>query len=948
VDNNLTCPVCGLELPAAASHCERCGPPATRARIEGIQWYLDRHTAATEELRGAVWRHKDRQAATEPTTEPELPAVTAAAVEPGLVEPPRPPEPQPAPTVKEKAAATRSWAETFIRSLLYIGVFGLAVTLFAMIFQYRDAISGEWKFASVLATTLTAFGLGQTMRTRWDYDRTGLAFIMLAGLLLPMNWYAAKAFGLIGGGQSATEWGVVAFVCSAIYAGASRRIQDPGLPYLVMFGVMAALACFATAAVPRWTWRGVGAAFAATAGLTVLPTTSDRYRWPVLLVSGAYGALALLVYVWALSDLASPDGPGLWRVGMLGMAFTLTVQAADLRRPGTLLRYAVPLLLALNAGILVKELSTGASNAGFVIMGLAFLVLGQAHIWRRRGDETALASATACDDVSSGIGMLGLVVVLLSVLTHTLTLDFTPPVLSAGGPVTLTLGLVLGAAYAYLRARALPEWIFGACMMALAGAWYVAGTAAPGPDARALAVVAVGAVFALMPGEGERHRAIVDTGLAAFGLGALGLVTYRTVGPLAHGPAIIAAAAAFGLCFAIDLLRPTITERVPEGAITNAGVLAFGAAMLHAWAWATPAGWTWAVPAFLVAAGAALGGELVRTRSVDVGRRWYAAGFNAALLGLAVLGVDLATASVSALRGGTVDGMSYSSPVSVWTAFALAGAFYGLDAARRGAATAANIAAALLPAAAWYGALQVGVTWPTAAAAVVGTALALHLIATKLGELWQPAFRSVAGVTMAIAAPLGIPLLIIAEPSAPAAIPLTAMITAYFAERTYRDGERAMAVIAVATFYPVVWLSAYALGLVTWTPGSLVAFAGICSMVAFGALGLVRGWHQTVWYGATLDVTWVYGLTAAAWLVTERAVLPGTPTTLLAGGWILGAWSAVRGGHERAGIASLVAGVATWAALVAQVDHITSDHLLCLARPTRRLGHGPVALSTPA
>jgi len=51
---------------------------------------------------------------------------------------------------------------------------------------------------------------------------------------------------------------------------------------------------------------------------------------------------------------------------------------------------------------------------------------------------------------------------------------------------------------------------------------------------------------------------------------------------------------------------------------------------------------------------------LVRTRSVDVGRRWYAAGFNAALLGLAVLGVDLATASVSALRGGTVDGMSYS------------------------------------------------------------------------------------------------------------------------------------------------------------------------------------------------------------------------------------------------------------------------------------------------
>ena len=972
--HGIQCPVCRTNLPSVAAHCRTCGPVASRHRLETItelrrivyrlradaedgqtqapgwwsvvRFYSDRladQTAAlvqaVEQARGAIRppparAHRPLAEQEHTPTPVEVPVAAPAAPPPSVAQPrtelPGPSPSSPAPALPDTrppqlrppppTAEPRPWAETVIRSLLYIGVFGLAITLFTIIYTYRQKISGGWKLAGVGTTTLAFFGAGALLRGRFDYERTGLAFIMLSGLMLPMNYFAAKLFGVLDATHTWVEWGTVATACCGLYWGVSRKLEDPGLPYLVMLAAMAALMCFATAVLPVWVWRGVGAALVASLGLLALPAIGPRYRVPFLVVSGLFGALGTLVYARSLATLVGMDGPALWRVAILGLSLTVTLQALDLRRDMSAIRHLVPLLLAANLLILLKEFSTGQHNIGFVLAGTAFLLWGQEALWRRAGgdwlrgllhdrdaDEYRESSADACQRVSLAIGVGAVLVLVASVVAHTVPRMASVPVLGKGGALSLWGGLALTGLFSGLRSGRVPEWMLGLCLMALASVWYGAYLVQPDYDAPALSLMVLCAVALFSVGwwsDEARAAMVVDTAVWSFLIAAAGVVVHRTL-VLDHAVATTASLLTFATFFATDWARPPrVADNLPVGVATTVSSLSFGAAVLHIWWWAAPVGWTWAVPLLLVALSCAFGAELILMRErTEISHRWYRAGFVAAGVGLALMAVDVLTASQVHLPG-----LDPSKPASVWTAFALAALFYGLDAARTPSTRSAHALFSLAPVAAWYGAMVFDLTGPSG---LLYAMLAGAVIHPRFGSesFWTEPRRRVAATTMAILSPLAYLLFVFVDPQHVAAVGALWLGTLYFAERAAREDEPVFVHLAWVGVFPALAVTALAIGAVEWTASDLTWLVAPVSAIVFAAWAALGPERLGRWFRPGYIVTWAYGLAVAVQLFLEVGV-PFWPGLALTGAWVIAAWCGIRHQLEEASALSFVAGLA--------------------------------------
>jgi hypothetical protein len=416
-------------------------------------------------------------AATAPATAPAT--ASADAAEPSAEEP--------------SAGSQLGWQEILIRSMLYVGIFGAAVT--ALTLLRSDSLGPNGKFSVVAGATVIVYGLGRLMRAKWAYERTGMAFILLAMLLLPLNWYAAKVFGLVTASGTLLEWGCVLGVCAALYFVVSIRLRDPVMPYVTVFTALTACTLIAWHYNPPWLGWG-GMALSAAAILTVSPRIQGRYRMPVLAAGVLTGAGALFSYANRLQlwVTAKPEAATdmLRMAGIYGICLSIAAVVAGIRFNREAHNYAAPALFAGNLLLLLKSWSTGGLNYTGIFFGVAALVWAIEFIWARTGRAQAVVPwRTTSVAVAVGAAAFGV----LSAGAHTAPPLAGIPVVSQGAAWMVSAGLLVGCFWFAGRIRAWPDAAAGAVAMLISAAWHATGMLGLSGGASALALVGLCAVI---------------------------------------------------------------------------------------------------------------------------------------------------------------------------------------------------------------------------------------------------------------------------------------------------------------------------------------------------------------------------------------------------------------------------------------------------------------------
>jgi hypothetical protein len=172
---------------------------------------------------------------------PPLPE-TPAEAEPAQEEPEQPPsevapEPEIVPAAPAEPQPIRpdfsKWGEKLIRSLLYLGVFGLICTVLLIIYGPRsEAVPPAVKLGVLVLITAGIYGLGYMLRYKFELARTGLALIFLSLALVPLLYLAAKRFGMLAPEHTLLEWFRVTLFCTILYAVVAVIIGESALMYL--------------------------------------------------------------------------------------------------------------------------------------------------------------------------------------------------------------------------------------------------------------------------------------------------------------------------------------------------------------------------------------------------------------------------------------------------------------------------------------------------------------------------------------------------------------------------------------------------------------------------------------------------------------------------------------------------------------------------------------------
>lgn len=833
--------------------------------------------------------------------------------------PPAEPSTQPEPAL--------SWPEILIRSLLYIGIAGLGVAVLALLVSYQDSLPSSFKFGLVAAFTVAVYALGRLLWKRWSYPRTGLSFIVFAAMLLPLNYYAAKIFGLLEIDQGWLEWGVVATLCGLAYGAINSRVQDPALPFLTVLAGLCAIACFSNHLSPAWVWRGVGAALAASVVIWLSPLSPRRYRLALLLAGGGYGLMAGAVYFYSLPAAAAGEGPPLWQLSLCGFALLPLVSAAALKRRSFVRSLFPPALLALNTLILLKEFSTGRLNASGVLFAVSFLLLSFA--WLAKSGATALArwlgraaetpegseSARATRAVADLVALCALPLGLSSVVAQTgFQLELLPKLLQ-GTPLSLWLGLLLGTCYAAYRSRRLAAWLLGSTLLGAAFFFFGGQLLQPGPELRSYAALLWLAGLLLVGaglGDQPRARLLFHAAIWPFVLGVVGYLVFRGLLEPRHLPSIGVASLAALVFFLLGW--PTaqgVRHRIHAGWALATSMLGWAVVLAQLWAWQGPPGWTWALPCFLLLAWAALLSELCHgaaRKPAAAGALWV--GWLGTAVGIFLLiGQLVLVARLPALAE-----LQPAAAVSVWLSVGLAALVSGFLALRRRSQLPAHVAAGMVPLAVVYGAQNLGAAWPTLAFWLLFQSAAGHLFA-RVPSLFGPALRHLAGFVFWAFGPLLIGLLCVFAPGSNVAAAIAALTCAYYCECCLRTGQRGIGYAAFAAGFPAVVLLLFRLGLLDLSPVDLASFAGCAAAAVLGLWALAGRERLGSFYAGGQDISWLTLLVGCTiLLVGIRRPLP-VPALCLAVGWGMASWAAERNGHRRSGLASLLCGAAasaTW------------------------------------
>lgn len=136
------------------------------------------------------------------------------------------------PDISEKEQVSVKWSEKVIKSLLYVGVFGLLSTVALVLYNNRESIPDFVKFSILFILTACAFFSGYLLKYKFNFERTGVSLIYLGALLIPMNYLSAKIYHLVPARHTCLEWFGVALFCAVVYAVIARLMKDQGFLYL--------------------------------------------------------------------------------------------------------------------------------------------------------------------------------------------------------------------------------------------------------------------------------------------------------------------------------------------------------------------------------------------------------------------------------------------------------------------------------------------------------------------------------------------------------------------------------------------------------------------------------------------------------------------------------------------------------------------------------------------
>ena len=438
--------------------------------------------------------------------------------------------------------AKRNWPEILIRSLLYIGVLGMVATLLTLLYSQKELITNTKKFGLVMAFTASVYLLGRTLYLKFKYERTGLAFIFLSFFFVPLNYYAAKAFMLMGPVGSGAkfelrlppelaEWGIVFGVCGIIYFLVSLRLKEGLMPYVAVITASLGTVLLVWHYSPPWLGWG-GAALTCAALLETWRRVSPRYRIPLLIPATGAGIMGCFAYLRYLVLL--PES-GLFTTGMYGMCVSVAVLALAHQLRWMEKNWVTPALFTFNLLLFLKHFSTGGLNYTGVFFLVAFVLWGIERAWTAC---TKISNASPLcfdgEEVSRLWRSTSLMVAvfaasfgLLSLLVHTFAgLDF--PVLNRGADWMLWSGLSVGAVYFFLRREIWPQGVLLTLLLVGGIVWHWSFLIGLGLHGQVISLLVYTAFCAFMCRTFEEEHQDLVTGFAIIGhLATLGL--YLTV-----------------------------------------------------------------------------------------------------------------------------------------------------------------------------------------------------------------------------------------------------------------------------------------------------------------------------------------------------------------------------------------------------------------------------------
>lgn len=255
--------------------------------------------------------------------------------------------------VQSEKKTNIKWSERLIKSLLYVGVFGLISAVALLLYNYKEGIPDFVKFSILFILTAGIFYSGYLLKYKFDYDRTGLSFLVLAALLLPMNYLSAKVFALIPAQHSYLEWFGVGLFCAILYMFLAKLMREKIFVYL---SLIASFICaglllrhFALSLSAQCMILLVLGYLYMVTGRMFFKSEDKFYAMPLDRVAIGIAILITIVYAGNLSALMS--GNGYLTITAFGNELALFLMTASLL-------YAVPQLMYLaNIAIIGSSIS---------------------------------------------------------------------------------------------------------------------------------------------------------------------------------------------------------------------------------------------------------------------------------------------------------------------------------------------------------------------------------------------------------------------------------------------------------------------------------------------------------------------------------------------------------------------------------------------------------------
>ncbi|MGB8647301.1 MAG: hypothetical protein WCF84_18835, partial [Anaerolineae bacterium] len=162
-------------------------------------------------------------------------AVPVAA--PALPAPPPPPAPPPQPAQPPPPFRDRLWrtllSERTLQAMLFLGIFLLFSAAISFVFWGWQSFSAPLRVAIPSAFTLLFLGLGWYVRTRTGMNRSGIALMAIAALLIPVDFYTVYINFDIPPQAGPLFWLMTSVVCMIAYLGVAWFTQSPLFGYLV-------------------------------------------------------------------------------------------------------------------------------------------------------------------------------------------------------------------------------------------------------------------------------------------------------------------------------------------------------------------------------------------------------------------------------------------------------------------------------------------------------------------------------------------------------------------------------------------------------------------------------------------------------------------------------------------------------------------------------------------